>query len=52
MDPKEIVDAFMTKWVVRVLEASDSNLKSFLNYELIVVRPNKLFRWEKALNGL
>jgi len=51
MDPKEIVDAFMTKWVVRVLEANDSNLKS-LNYELIVVRPNKLFRWEKTLNGL
>jgi fructose-1-phosphate kinase PfkB-like protein len=52
VDPKEIVDAFMTKWVVCVLEASDSNMKSLLNYQLIVVKPNKLFRWEKTLNGL
>jgi hypothetical protein len=52
VDPKEIVDAFMTKWVVCVLEASDSNLKSLLNHQSIVVSPNKLFRWEKTLNGL
>ena len=49
INPEDAVAALMSKWVIKALEPSDSNLHLFLRYRLSQYQPYTSGRWTQSL---